>query len=92
MKNILNIVERYKQLIMAIVRSYTASLGISFNNLAGTPPTNELSAKSLVTTAPAATTTLLPIVTPGKIVTFPPSYTSFQIVTELATARWSRRP
>ncbi len=35
---------------------------------AGTPPTRVLSGTSLVMTAPAAATTLLPIVTPGQIV------------------------
>ena len=38
-----------------------------FINFAGLPPTMVLGATSLVTTAPAATTALSPIVTPGKM-------------------------
>ena len=40
-----------------------------------------------VTTAPAAITTLLPIVMPGKMVTFAPIRTSFPIETDVATPR-----
>ena len=40
--------------------------------LAGFPPITTLSPKLLVTTAPAATTTLFPKVTPGTIVALPP--------------------
>ena len=43
--------------------------------LAGTPPTTTPSATSFVTTAPAATITLGPIVTPGLTHTFAPIYT-----------------
>lgn len=60
--------------------------------LAGTPPANELLGISLVTTAPAAMTTLLPIVTPGVIVTLPPIQTSSPILTGLAIASRLRRP
>ena len=40
---------------------------ISFNTFAGLPPITTLSPKLFVTTAPEATTTLLPRVTPGLI-------------------------
>ena len=53
---------------------------------AGTPPTSVLSGMSLVTTAPAATTTLLPMVTPGRMVTLPPIHTSLPMRTGLAYA------
>ena len=46
---------------------------------AGTPAARELSGISFVTTDPAATTTLLPMLTPGRIVTFPPIQTSLPI-------------
>ena len=46
---------------------------------AGTPATSELSGISYVTTDPAATTTLFPMLTPGRIVTFPPIQTSLPI-------------
>lgn len=49
--------------------------------LAGTPPTTTLSGTSFVTTAPAAMTTLFPMVKPGKIVQLPPIHTSSPIVT-----------
>jgi hypothetical protein len=48
--------------------------------LAGFPPITTSSGKFLVTTAPAAITTLLPIVTPGQMVAFPPIQTLFPIV------------
>lgn len=60
--------------------------------LAGTPAMTQLSGISLVTTAPAATTTLLPIVTPGRIVTLPPIQTSLPIVTGFAIPMLSRLP
>jgi hypothetical protein len=41
----------------------------------------------LVTTAPAATMTLFPMVTPGRIVTLPPIQTSSPMVTGLAMPR-----
>ena len=59
---------------------------------AGTPATTQLSGTSFATTAPAATTTLFPIVTPGSIVQLPPIYTSFPIVTGLLYAFFSRLP
>ena len=68
------------------------SFSISFIIFAGTPPTTQLSGTSFVTTAPAATTTLLPIVTPGKIVQLPPIQTSFPIFTGFAMPRYSRLP
>ena len=46
-----------------------------FINLAGTPPTTVSAVTSFVTTAPAATTALSPMVTPCKIVTFEPIQT-----------------
>ena len=42
---------------------------------AGTPPTIVLAGTSLVTTAPAATTALSPIVTPCRMVAFEPTHT-----------------
>ena len=51
--------------------------------LAGLPPIQTLSEKSFVTTAPAAITTLFPIVTPGQIAP-PPIQTLFPIVMGLA--------
>lgn len=59
---------------------------------AGTPPTRVLSGTFLVTTAPAATTTPLPMVTPGQIVLCPPIQTSFPIFTGLPIPSRSRRP
>ena len=44
---------------------------------AGTPPTIARSGTSLVTTAPAATTALSPMVTPERIVAFDPTQTFF---------------
>ena len=58
---------------------------------AGTPPTTQLSGTSRVTTAPAAITALLPMVTPGKMVQFPPIHTSRPMATGLAYPR-CRRP
>ena len=55
-------------------------------SLAGTPPTRELSGTSFVTTAPAAITTLLPMVIPGRMVTLPPIHTSLPIRTGSACA------
>ena len=60
--------------------------------LAGTPPTMQLFGTSLVTTAPAATITLLPMVAPGRMVQFPPIHTSSPMVTDLAIPRCFRRP
>lgn len=42
--------------------------------LAGTPPTTVLAATSFVTTAPAAITALLPMVTPCSMVAFAPTH------------------
>lgn len=67
--------------------SSSRSLGISLIFLAGTPPTRQLSGTSCVTTAPAAMTTLFPIVTPGTMMTLPPIHTSFPIVTGFAMPR-----
>ena len=50
---------------------------------AGFPPTTTLAGTSFTTTAPAATTELSPIVTPGAITQLPPSHTLFPIVTGL---------
>lgn len=50
------------------------------------PPTKPLSGTSLVTTAPAATTTLLPMVIPGRAVTLTPSQTSLPNVSMAADA------
>ena len=47
------------------------SFSILFITLAGTPATTQLSGTSFVTTAPAATTTLLPIVNTGQHRTVP---------------------
>ena len=47
---------------------------------AGTPATSTSSGTSRVTTLPAATITLLPIVTPGHTVTLPPSQQSSPMV------------
>ena len=47
---------------------------------AGTPATIVFSATSLVTTAPAPTMALPPIVTPGVTVTLEPIHTSFPIL------------
>jgi len=44
-------------------------------NRAGTPPTTVLAATSFVTTAPAATTALSPMVTPCSMVAFEPTHT-----------------
>jgi hypothetical protein len=51
--------------------------------LAGLPPTIVLSGTSFVTTASEATTTLLPIVTPGLMTARPPIHTLLPIVTGL---------
>ena len=48
--------------------------------LAGFPAITTLSPNDLVTTAPAPTTTLLPKVIPGRMVTPPPSHTLSPIV------------
>lgn len=74
---------------LEVKRFYSVNVLITF---AGTPATKLLFGTSLVTTAPAATTTLLPIVTPGVIVTLPPIYTSLPIVTGSTFAKRSRRP
>ena len=50
---------------------------IIFITFAGTPPTIALAGTSLVTTAPAATMALSPMVTPCRMVTFAPSHTFF---------------
>lgn len=50
-----------------------------------------LSGTSRITTDPAATTTLFPIVTPGQIVTFPQSQTSLPIVTGRTLAKYFLR-
>ncbi|MBG9792475.1 hypothetical protein ABD76_08170 [Paenibacillus dendritiformis] len=50
---------------------------------AGLPPPTTLSGTSFVTTAPDATTTLLPIVTPGLMTARPPIQTRSPIVTGL---------
>ncbi len=44
-------------------------------NRAGTPPTIAFAGTSFVTTAPAATTALSPIVTPCRMVAFEPTHT-----------------
>ncbi len=54
---------------------------MSFITFAGTPATTVFSGTSLVTTAPAATTELSPIVTPGSIVAFDPIHTLLPIIT-----------
>ena len=59
----------------------SSNLRITF---AGTPATTQLSGTSFVTTAPAATTTLFPMVTPGRMVQFPPIHTSRPITTGFA--------
>ena len=51
--------------------------GIFLINFAGMPPTTLFASTSFVTTAPAATTEFLPIVTPGSIVTLEPNQTRF---------------
>ena len=83
MKNTINI---YSPLCHKI------SFSTSFIFLAGIPPITQLSGTSFVTTAPATTTTLLPMVTLGRIVTFPPIHTSFPIVTGLPIPRCSLHP
>lgn len=54
---------------------------------AGFPPTTTLSGTSRMTTAPDATTTLFPIVTPGLITAWPPIQTLLPIVTGRANSR-----
>ena len=49
-------------------------------SFAGTPPTTVIFGTSFVTTAPAAITAQLPIVTPGKTVAFEPIQTFLPIV------------
>ena len=55
------------------------------------PPTTQLSGTFFDTTAPAAITTLFPILTPGNIVTFPPIHTSLPMLTGLQIPIRSRR-
>ena len=59
-----------------ISRNITTNIASKYYNslitFAGTPASNTLSSKDFFTTAPEATTTLSPSVTPGLIVTFPP--------------------
>ena len=59
----------------------TAYISIFSINLAGFPPTTVLSGTSFTTTAPAAITALLPIVTPGAITALPPIHTLSPMVT-----------
>jgi len=56
---------------------------ISLIIFAGTPPTSEFDGTSFVTTAPAATTQWLPIVTPGSITALAPIHTSSPMTTAL---------
>lgn len=56
---------------------------IALINFAGTPPTIVFAATSFVTTAPAATTALSPMVTPCSIVAFEPTQTFSRV-------RWVR--
>lgn len=53
-------------------------------SLAGTPPMMLYGATSLVTTAPAAMTDPVPMVTPGKIVARAPSHT----LSSMTTGEW----
>ena len=78
--------------ILGFYSIFSTSLSISRMSFAGTPPTRLLSGTSFVTTAPAAMTTLFPMVTPGKIVTLPPIHTSLPIVTGYAIPRCFRLP
>ena len=57
---------------------------IIFITFAGTPPTIALAGTSLVTTAPAATMALSPMVTPCRMVTFAPSHTFLPMCIGLA--------
>ncbi len=68
------------------------SLSIFLTTLAGTPKASELSGIYFVTTAPAPTTTLFPIVTPGWTVTLPPNHSSLPICISVAFAKCLRRP
>lgn len=56
---------------------------MSFNFLAGFPPTSVLATTSLVTTEPEAMTALSPIVTPGLIIAPPPIQTLLPILISL---------
>ena len=60
--------------------------------LAGTPATTQLSGTSLVTTAPAATTMLLPMFTPPVMTQLPPIHTSSPTVMGSLIASRSRLP
>lgn len=57
------------------------SYSSDFCTLQGFPKASTLSGISLVTTLPAPIVTLLPIVTPGKIIEFPPIHTLSPMVT-----------
>ena len=55
---------------------------------AGTPPTIVFSGTSLVTTAPAATTALSPMVTPCRMVELDPTHTFFPSVIGAGYVVW----
>ena len=65
-----------------LITAYTLlSKDILLFIIAGTPATKTLSGIFLVTTLPAATTTLFPIVTPGNMTLRAPTQTLSPIVT-----------
>lgn len=75
----------------SLSRSFSRSFSSSLMSRAGTPPTRLLSGTSFVTTAPAAMTTLLPMLTPGRMVHPPPVQTSLPMVMGMALARRALR-
>ena len=58
---------------------------------AGLPTATTLAGRSLLTTEPAPTTVLSPMVTPGQTMTPPPSHTLSPIVIGLAASQLARR-
>ena len=58
-----------------LYRDANCQLSIDLMTFAGTPPTMVFAGTSFVTTAPAATMALSPMVTPERIVAFEPTHT-----------------